>query len=86
MHVSSEDHRVLGIQSVEPVSTSNALRHVGEISTFDDNPLTWQDNDYRLSSASPRVDAADNAAVLAGIETDLGGAPRGEGGQAFVRR
>jgi len=29
-----DDRRVLGLQSVEPVSTSRSLRHVGNISTF----------------------------------------------------
>ena len=29
----------------------------------DDNPNTWEDNDYRMSAGSPCIDAADNAAV-----------------------
>ncbi|MCK4872286.1 MAG: right-handed parallel beta-helix repeat-containing protein [Phycisphaerales bacterium] len=31
----------------------------------DDDPDTWQDNDYRLGPGSPCIDAADNAAVPA---------------------
>jgi hypothetical protein len=29
----------------------------------DDDPNTWEDNDYRLSAGSPCIDAADNEAV-----------------------
>ena len=29
----------------------------------DDDPNTWEDNDYRLSAGSPCIDAADNTAV-----------------------
>ncbi len=44
----------------------------------DDDPETWQDNDYRLGPGSPCIDAADNAAVVQGIITDL------DGNQRFV--
>ncbi len=36
----------------------------------DDDPNTWEDNDYRLSAGSPCIDAADNEAVPAD-ELDL---------------
>jgi hypothetical protein len=55
----------------------------------DDDPDTWEDNDYRVSAGSPCIDAADNGAVPADtldldgdgdtdepIPFDLGGNPR----------
>ena len=39
----------------------------------DDNPYTYEDNDYRLGSDSPCVDAADNDAVPGWVTTDLDG-------------
>ena len=55
----------------------------------DDDPETWEDNDYRLAAGSPCIDAADNGAVPADtldldgdgdvdepIPFDLGGNPR----------
>jgi len=42
----------------------------------DNNPSTWQDNDYRLAAGSPCIDAGDNAAVPAGVVTDFAGHPR----------
>jgi predicted outer membrane repeat protein len=55
----------------------------------DDDPNTWEDNDYRLSAGSPCIDAADNGAVPADtmdldgdgdidepIPFDLAGQPR----------
>ena len=36
----------------------------------DDDPATWQDNDYHLAAGSPCIDSADNSAVSAD-ETDL---------------
>ena len=42
----------------------------------DDDPDTWEDNDYRLAAGSPCIDAADNTAVPEGIVTDLDGNPR----------
>ena len=42
----------------------------------DNNPNTWQDNDYRLSPGSPCIDAGKNSAVPAGVTTDLDGHPR----------
>jgi predicted outer membrane repeat protein len=33
----------------------------------DDDPATWEDNDYRLSPGSPCIDAADNTAVPADV-------------------
>ena len=42
----------------------------------DNDPNTWQDNDYRLLSGSPCVDAGKNAAVPSGVVTDLDGHPR----------
>ncbi len=42
----------------------------------DDDPDTWDDNDYRLAAGSPCIDAADNTAVPEGIVEDLDGHPR----------
>ncbi len=42
----------------------------------DDDPETWEDNDYRLQADSPCIDAADSSAVPPDIETDLDGNPR----------
>jgi hypothetical protein len=42
----------------------------------DDDPLTLEDNDYRLGGGSLCIDAGDNAAVPAGVTTDLDGNPR----------
>ena len=42
----------------------------------DNDPNTWQDNNYRLSSTSPCIDAANNAAVPSSVITDLDGLPR----------
>ena len=39
----------------------------------DDDPETWQDNDLRLTAESPCIDVDNNAAIPAGIETDLDG-------------
>jgi len=39
----------------------------------DDDPNTWEDNDYRLLSDSPCIDAGDNDAVPAWVTTDLDG-------------
>ncbi|MHC4220278.1 MAG: choice-of-anchor Q domain-containing protein, partial [Planctomycetota bacterium] len=50
----------------------------------DDNPNTWEDNDYRLGTGSPAVDAADNLAVPAGTLTDLDGNPRFVDDPCFV--
>ena len=42
----------------------------------DDDPSTYEDNDYRLSAGSPCIDAGDSTAVPAGITTDLAGRQR----------
>jgi hypothetical protein len=42
----------------------------------DDDPTTWQDNDYHLLGGSPCIDAGDNVAVTAGVTTDLDWLPR----------
>ena len=42
----------------------------------DDDPDTFEDNDYRLSAGSPCIDAGDNTAVPEDIVTDLDGNPR----------
>ena len=42
----------------------------------DDDPSTFEDNDYRLLSGSPGIDAGDNTAVPEDITTDLDGNPR----------
>jgi hypothetical protein len=42
----------------------------------DDDPLTYEDNDYRLASGSPCIDAGDNLAVPADSKLDLAGEPR----------
>jgi len=42
----------------------------------DDDPNTWEDNDYHLSAGSPCIDAGDNEAVPEGVTTDLDGNPR----------
>ncbi len=42
----------------------------------DNDPDTWEDNDYRLSAGSPAIDAADNTAVPKGVVTDLDDNPR----------
>jgi predicted outer membrane repeat protein len=42
----------------------------------DNDPATWQDNDYHLSSGSPCIDVGNNTAVPAGVMTDLDGLPR----------
>ncbi len=42
----------------------------------DDDPDTFEDNDYRLSTGSPCIDAGENTAVPEGIDTDLDGNPR----------
>ena len=42
----------------------------------DNDPDTWEDNDYRLAATSPCIDAADNTAVPQDITTDLDGNPR----------
>lgn len=42
----------------------------------DNNPTTWQDNDYHLSIGSPCVNTADPAFVPADGETDIDGEPR----------
>ena len=42
----------------------------------DNNPNTWQDNDYRLTAGSPCIDAGKNSAVPAGVSTDLDGHSR----------
>jgi hypothetical protein len=41
-----------------------------------DNTAGTEDDNLRLSSSSPRIDAGDNAAVPAGISFDLDGNPR----------
>ena len=41
----------------------------------DNDPNTFDDNDYRLAAGSPCIDAADNTAVPKGIDTDLDGNP-----------
>ncbi len=41
---------------------------------FDDDPLTFEDNDYRLRTDSPAIDAGDNGVFAAVF--DLGGNPR----------
>ncbi|MCP4251425.1 MAG: right-handed parallel beta-helix repeat-containing protein [bacterium] len=42
----------------------------------DDDPFTWQDNNYRLSGGSPCIDAGTNGAVPPDVTTDLDGIPR----------
>ncbi len=42
----------------------------------DDDPETWEDNDYRLQADSLCIDAADSWAVPPDIETDLDANPR----------
>ncbi|HVP09555.1 MAG TPA: right-handed parallel beta-helix repeat-containing protein [Phycisphaerae bacterium] len=42
----------------------------------DNDPNTWQDNDYRLVAGSPCIDAGKNSAVPSGIVTDFNGLPR----------
>jgi parallel beta-helix repeat protein len=42
----------------------------------DNDPNTWQDNNYRLSSGSPCIDAGNNSAVPSSVLTDLDGHPR----------
>lgn len=42
----------------------------------DNDPLTWQDNNYRLAQNSPCIDAGDNDAVPIDITTDLDGIAR----------
>ena len=42
----------------------------------DDDPDTWEDNSYRLSSDSPCIDAGNNAAVPPGVVTDRMGTRR----------
>jgi len=42
----------------------------------DNDPNTWEDNDYRLGAGSPCIDAGDNSAVPASVTTDLDGNPR----------
>ncbi len=42
----------------------------------DDDPNTFDDNDYRLAVGSPCIDAADNTAVPKGVAMDLDGNPR----------
>ncbi len=42
----------------------------------DDDPDTWEDNNYHIISGSPCIDAADNTAVPKGVVTDLDGNPR----------
>jgi hypothetical protein len=42
----------------------------------DNDPNTWEDNDYRLGAGSPCIDAGDNTASRAGVTTDLDGNPR----------
>ncbi|UCD29531.1 MAG: right-handed parallel beta-helix repeat-containing protein, partial [Planctomycetota bacterium] len=39
----------------------------------DNNPVTWEDNDYRLSNDSPCINTGDNSAVPSDITTDLDG-------------
>lgn len=39
----------------------------------DNDPNTWEDNDYRLAAGSSCIDAGKNAAVPPGITTDLDG-------------
>ncbi len=39
----------------------------------DDDPNTWEDNDYRLSGDSPCIDAGGNDSVPAWVTTDLDG-------------
>lgn len=39
----------------------------------DNDPDTWEDNDYHLSGESPCIDAADNDGVPAGVTADLDG-------------
>ncbi len=39
----------------------------------DDDPNTWQDNDYHLSGNSPCIDAGDNDGVPTWVTTDLDG-------------
>ncbi|MCH8880354.1 MAG: hypothetical protein IID34_10780 [Planctomycetes bacterium] len=42
----------------------------------DDDPATWQDNDYRLSAGSPCIDGGNNLAVPHAVVTDLDGLAR----------
>ncbi len=42
----------------------------------DDDPNTYEDNDYRLSAGSQAIDAGDNTAVPNDIDTDLDDNPR----------
>ena len=42
----------------------------------DDDPETWQDNNFRLSPGSPCIDVGNNAAIPAGVVTDIDGNPR----------
>lgn len=46
----------------------------------DNDPNTWEDNDYHLLPMSPGIDAGDNAAVAGWLTTDLDGQPRVQDG------
>lgn len=42
----------------------------------DNDPATWEDNNYQLTAGSPCIDSGDNTILPAGSTTDLAGLPR----------